>query len=249
MIPHLQTDAALNPGNSGGPLVDEDGRVVGINKMISAGGQNIGFAVPIHMVEADLADHGGAHAEVLARGPTYRCPECTTPFDPTGTDCLKCGATIPFIEHAILSDSGTYARAERTVQALISRLGFEPHVARLEKGLWRVPRDGTEVTIALDEEGRHVRFVSPIAKIPPEGHEAFFRFLLTYNDGTGKHAAIGLDDDVVTAAFVEPTAFVNRGEVATKLEDLMRTSHDLRGLLRDAFDAPSASLRPTDDRR
>jgi S1-C subfamily serine protease len=50
----IQTDAALNPGNSGGPLIDAAGRVIGINSQIATGGAQerssagIGFAVPIN---------------------------------------------------------------------------------------------------------------------------------------------------------------------------------------------------------
>jgi S1-C subfamily serine protease len=64
-IPVIQTDAAVNPGNSGGPLVDLRGRVVAINQATIPYAEGIGFAIPIN---AALA----AAREIVAHGHVQR---------------------------------------------------------------------------------------------------------------------------------------------------------------------------------
>jgi serine protease Do len=51
----IQTDASINPGNSGGPLFNVSGEVIGINSAIISGGQGIGFATPVNMAKAIIA--------------------------------------------------------------------------------------------------------------------------------------------------------------------------------------------------
>src|SRR3989338_5500289 len=55
LIALIQIDAAANPSNSGGPLVDLNGRAIGINT-VGAPRENIGFALPINLAKKDIAD-------------------------------------------------------------------------------------------------------------------------------------------------------------------------------------------------
>lgn len=55
----IQTDAALNPGNSGGPLLDKDGRLIGVNTAIttpSGGSVGLGYAIPVDTVNSIVTE-------------------------------------------------------------------------------------------------------------------------------------------------------------------------------------------------
>lgn len=62
----IQTDAAISPGNSGGPLLNSAGQVIGVNTAVSAEGQNIGFAIPVNIVK-DLINTFNRNGGVFER--------------------------------------------------------------------------------------------------------------------------------------------------------------------------------------
>jgi serine protease Do len=71
----IQTDAAINSGNSGGPLVNSEGKVIGMNAFIYSGNNNVGtsiglgFAIPVNTVKSvkdDLLEHGSVPRDVWA---------------------------------------------------------------------------------------------------------------------------------------------------------------------------------------
>jgi putative serine protease PepD len=78
----IQTDAALNPGNSGGPLLDAGGEVIGVNAQIATGGDaqggnvGIGFAIPADTVEQFVESARG--------GDLQPAPPEQSPYDPYG---------------------------------------------------------------------------------------------------------------------------------------------------------------------
>jgi serine protease Do len=79
----IQTDASINPGNSGGPLFNASGEVIGINTAIVAGGQGIGFAIPVNMAKnivTQLKEKGKVTRGWLGVGIQALTPELAQSF-------------------------------------------------------------------------------------------------------------------------------------------------------------------------
>ncbi|WP_438871381.1 S1C family serine protease [Paractinoplanes lichenicola] len=118
----IQTDAAVNQGNSGGPLVNAAGQVIGVNSVIrSVGGNeteagNIGlaFAIPINQAErvaVDIIDHGKARrtvigAEVVTGGTSTSGARLRSvePAGPAAAAGMKSGDVVTKLDGHVLED-------------------------------------------------------------------------------------------------------------------------------------------------
>jgi serine protease Do len=101
---YIQTDAAINFGNSGGPLINAAGEVVGINSAISSRASNIGFAVPINQAVAilpQLKERGRVARGFIGVGLTDVTP------------ALQRALNLPVSKGAMIQDVGVGSPAER----------------------------------------------------------------------------------------------------------------------------------------
>jgi S1-C subfamily serine protease len=78
-VPFIQTDAAINRGNSGGPMINENLEVVGINSLTSLGEQGISFALPINLVCADRGIASGIGTSPSRCETFASAPDTVTP--------------------------------------------------------------------------------------------------------------------------------------------------------------------------
>lgn len=151
----IQTDASINPGNSGGPLFNAEGRVIGVNTaIIAGGGGGIGFAIPISMAKtivsqlresgkvtrgylgvrfqpltADLAKSFGLESD---KGALITSVEKDTPAEKAG---LKAGDVIveydgrPIAEGSELPRYVAATRVDKKVRIVIYRDGAKQNIS------------------------------------------------------------------------------------------------------------------------
>jgi S1-C subfamily serine protease len=165
----IQTDAALNPGNSGGALVDARGAVVGINTAIIGGAQGICFAVPSNTAKAvipDLMRHGrvsrgwfgiAGQTQQLSRALVRRLH-----LD------VESGVLV-----AAISEGGPAQRAGLRVGDVVLKLdgAATPSVDAVHKLLTR-DRIGQEVSLLALRDGVLVRLNLKVTARPEERRSA-----------------------------------------------------------------------------
>jgi serine protease Do len=152
----IQTDASINLGNSGGPLIDGSGAVIGVNAAFWAGhplqpAQGIGFAIPINMAKAllpRLRDKGGAPRAFLGVD--------AQPIDPALEAALK----LPSSRGALIASVGKGSPAEAAGlepgDVVVSWNGVAIATSEDLKIDAQLSVPGTRVKVALLREGKKV---------------------------------------------------------------------------------------------
>jgi S1-C subfamily serine protease len=101
----IQTDAAISSGNSGGPLLNSRGEVIGVNTAVSARGENIGFAIPVNLVNnliKGFNERGGSF-ERAYMGVRYRVLDKTTAIQ---NELVEGAYIIEVLKDSPASDAG-----------------------------------------------------------------------------------------------------------------------------------------------
>lgn len=241
-VPLIQTDAPLNPGNSGGPLVTDEAVVIGVNTLAGVLQQNIGFAVPVGAFAGELRTFAQATGP---SAPTYRCAECRAPHAASQVQCEICGAQVRFAEHRNhLLGPRARAHGENVAAQLLQTLGWDPVLTSTGPRRWTNRAGPSVLHAALDDAGEEITFFSELVELPEQSHEAFFRFLLTLNDANTATCRISLAGNVVTLSMTEPIAFLYAREVADGVRKLETLAVTLREVLSSAFGVAVASNEP-----
>jgi serine protease Do len=163
----IQTDAAINVGNSGGPLVNLRGEVIGINTAINVRGQNLGFAVPIATAKRildQLRDSGSVvrgYLGVMVRNIDQRMAEAF------GLDSRD-GAFVDDVLEGHAADKGGLTPGDVVVEVNGRRISDTRELIDMVSAM----APGTEVELEVVRDGRRRTLEVVLEERQTEGEDA-----------------------------------------------------------------------------
>ena len=163
---YIQTDAAVNPGNSGGPMLDTDGTLVGVTTSKFSDADNVGFGIEFSDVIKELNDYH--FSDVKYR---VKCNSCDRYIEEERKFCENCGNDI---------DSSVFEEFEKSyvaefVEEALSSLNIDPVLYRAGRNFWEFHQGTALVRVFIAGED-YLYSTSPLNILPKQN----LKELLTY---------------------------------------------------------------------
>ncbi|MGB4773625.1 MAG: serine protease [Daejeonella sp.] len=226
---YLQTDAAVNPGNSGGPMFNEAGEVVAITTSKFTEADNMGFGIPVKLLIEELK----SLKEIDGKDFTVKCSSCSSLIYEQTEHCQNCGNAID----SKLFDKATLTELAVFCEKAISEIGINPVLARTGYEYWQFYKGSSLIRIFIYDNS-YLYITSPINGLPKQNLEGLFRYLLSAPIEPFK-LGIYNSDVFVSYRVAIVDIFSEEGEnIAQYINQLAAKADELDHYLVENFDCP-----------
>ena len=230
-INYLQHDAALNPGNSGGPLVDVDGKVIGVNTFIIQNGQNIGFSLPVKILRECLAEFVGIGSKLSVR--CTACSNLVSEPNPEKKYCPNCGAEIHMI-----SDIEDYQPTgiKLEIESILQQMGYDIRLTRRGPQQWEVINGSAKILLSYHEQSGMITGDALLCTLPKENIKSIYSYLLQQNHKL-RNLSISLKGNDIILSLIVFDQYFKAETGAKSVQNLVRTANELDDYLVQEFGA------------
>jgi len=173
---YIQHDAALNPGNSGGPLINEKGEIVGINTFIIQNGNNVGFSLPVNYLQKTITEFQEGENQI-----GIRCNSCSNIIfekKADGNYCPHCGTKIQMPSQI---DEYEALGVSKTMEELLDSMGHNVGLSRIGPNHWEIIEGSANIKISYHEKTGLIMGDASLCLLPKENINPLYEYLLKQN--------------------------------------------------------------------
>ena len=215
---YVQTDAAVNPGNSGGPVFNANGEVIGITTSKITTADNMGFAVPI----TNLIEEFDTLPRLIDNTFNLVCESCSALIQERAQYCNNCGQGI---DEKLFDEPSLTDLAKFCEQALLE-LDVNPVLARQGHEYWDFYHGSSQVRMFVYQQS-YLYITSPINQLPAQGMQQLLEEVISKDISPYK---LGIWDKEIYVSYRVHMSDVfgpKGGEVKKLIADLYRKANDL----------------------
>ena len=175
-LSYYEHSALLSPGNSGGPLFDPEGSLVGVNTFLIKSGQEVGYSLPLSKLKESLKIYATSKADYL-----IKCGECQQVLvDPEGSSkrCVHCGSKVSYLSHIPLYEP---IGINKQIEEMLAELDHNAVLARRGPYNWEVEQGSALIHIAYHEKTGLITGDAHLCNIPNKQVLSLYSYLLRAN--------------------------------------------------------------------
>lgn len=230
-ISFYEHSALLSPGNSGGPLFDPEGYLVGVNTFLIRSGQEIGYSLPLSKLKQGLEVYSASEADYL-----IKCGECKKVIaDPEGPSrrCTNCGGKVAYLSHIPLYEP---IGINKQIEEMLTELNHNAILSRRGPYNWEVEQGSAMIHVAYHEKTGLITGDAHLCTMPDNDILALYSYLLKANYELEGLSFTVRDNEIILSLLIFDQ-YLNKLTSLRLFEHLFKMADHYDDILVDSFNA------------
>ena len=223
---YIQTDAAVNPGNSGGPMLNKDGILVGVTTSKFSDADNVGFGIKHKDLMKELQDFDFSDEKYRVK-----CNSCDNFIETESKFCASCGGTIA----ASAFEEFEKSSLSEFVEEAFASLKTDPVLLQAGRDYWSFYQ-GSALIRTFVTNDTYLIATSPLNHLPKKNLTELFEYIC--NDKTLPYM-LGISDNMIYVSYrvhVSDIFGAERETIRKNLAQFADKANELDDFLEKKFD-------------